>query len=80
MTPLLRHFEPVASAKSSRRTILKFAAGAWAASWTQWARAAAQPGRNGKARSVPAVGGAINYEVTTSGRRTLPASQAPKCA
>src|SRR5260221_11164058 len=52
MTPLLRHFEPVACAKSSRRTILKFAAGAWAASWTQWARAAAQPGRNGKARSV----------------------------
>ena len=35
---------------------------------------------NGKARSVPAVGGAINYEVTMSGRRTLPASQAPKCA
>jgi len=35
---------------------------------------------NGKSRAVPAVGGAINYEVTTSGRRTLPAGQAPKCA
>jgi helix-turn-helix protein len=35
---------------------------------------------NGTSRAVPATGGAVNYEVTTSGRRTLPATQAPKCA
>jgi len=52
MPPQTRYLEPALPAISSRRTILKYAAGVCAASWAQWARAAAQPGRSGKARSV----------------------------